>query len=115
MTGRGRLSLAHLTLLASAPPDLLRAAASAGFERVGLRVVPATEGEDRYPLAAGSPMLRDTVSLLDDLGLEVLDVEALRLDGSTSPAQWLPALELGAVLGARVLNVIGADGDRGRL
>lgn len=109
------LALAHLTLLGSSPPTLIEVAGEAGFTMVGVRVLPATSAEVRYPLGAGTPLLARTRRALAATGITVLDVEALSLDGTMNAEQWLPALETAAELGAMVLNVIGSDPDRSRL
>jgi sugar phosphate isomerase/epimerase len=109
------LGLAHLTALNVEPPDLVVAAARAGFSSIGLRVHPATPGESRHPMGAGGAMVAETVRRCRDLGVHVRDVEVLALDGTRGPQEWLPALESGAELGAEVLNVIGADPEPERL
>ncbi|WP_190814358.1 sugar phosphate isomerase/epimerase family protein [Saccharopolyspora pogona] len=109
------LGVAHLSALDLAPPDLVRHAADAGFASVGVRVFPATPGEQRYPMTPGSPMSRQTLRAMAETGVTVLDVEAFTLDGARGREQWLPALEAGAALGATVLNVIGGDADQHRL
>jgi sugar phosphate isomerase/epimerase len=109
------LGIAHLTLLNVPPPALVTIAATAGFDFVGLRISPAAEREFAYPMGVGSPMLADTRQRLDDHGMEVLDIEVMDLRPDSSLAQWRPALESGAVLGARCLNVIASDPDAARL
>ena len=109
------IGLAHLSALHLSPPDLVEAAAAAGFTSVGIRVYPATPGESPYPMAAGSFMSAQTIERLTATGLAVRDVEAFTLDGARGRGQWEPALEAGAALGASVLNVIGGDPDRSRL
>jgi hypothetical protein len=54
-------------------------------------------------------MFRETIARLDDRGLEVADVEIIRLTPNTRPADAIPLLEIGAGLGARFLNVFGDD------
>uniref|UniRef100_A0AAU1U3H4 Sugar phosphate isomerase/epimerase n=1 Tax=Streptomyces sp. NBC_00119 TaxID=2975659 RepID=A0AAU1U3H4_9ACTN len=107
--------LAHLSALHLDPPSLVTAASEAGFAAVGVRVFPATGTEARYPIAAGAPMTAETVRRCRSTGVSVLDVEAFTLDGARGPAEWMPALEAGAELGARILNVIGGDPDSSRL
>jgi sugar phosphate isomerase/epimerase len=109
------LSLAHLTLLGCSPPELVEIAGEAGYTMVGVRVLPATRAEVRYPLGAGSPLLAQTRRALAATGIGILDVEALSLDENMDAEQWLPALETAAELGASVLNVIGSDPVRPRL
>ncbi|MEW1980524.1 sugar phosphate isomerase/epimerase [Citricoccus sp. NPDC079358] len=109
------LGLAHLSALHLSPPELIDAAAAAGFTSVGIRVHPATQNERPYPVSAGSPMSKKTLGRMEATGLTVRDVEAFTLDGIRSKEQWIPALESGAALEAEILNVICGDPDSGRL
>ncbi|MGX4691923.1 hypothetical protein [Streptomyces sp. JNUCC 63] len=109
------IGLAHLTLLRLSPPELVSTAAAAGYDFVGIRVNAVTEGERQYPMEPGSPMSRETLTRLDDTGLQVRDVEFLTLGPDTGPAHWRPALDAGAALGARTISVVGTDPDRRRL
>lgn len=112
---RSVVGLAHLSLLDSTPPDLVEIAAEAGFDFVGMRVHPATQGETPYPMSSGSSMLTRTCARLRDTGMHVRDIEVLTLDSHTTRQQWQPILDTGAQLGASSLNVIGADEDHARL
>ena len=109
MTGRREVALEHLTLLDVPPPDLVSLAAGAGFGSVSLRISPATDGEQPWPVGPGSPMLAETIRRLDDTGLRVLGAEAIRLDGARG--DWEPVLAAAAELGARYLNALSEDGD----
>lgn len=109
------IGIAHLTLLRLSPPELVAVAAEAGFNFVGVRVKAVTDGESQYPMAPGSTMSHETLRRLADTGLEVLDVEFLTLNPQVGQADWLPALEAGAALGARTISAVGADSDRSRL
>lgn len=105
------LGLAPLSVLGEAPHRIVEAAASAGFDFVGLRVLPVTRTEPFVPLAAGSAESRRTRAALADTGLEVKDVECLVLDGSIGREHWLPALEAAAAVGARTFTVTASDSD----
>jgi sugar phosphate isomerase/epimerase len=105
------VGLGHLTFLDVSPPDLVRMAATAGFDAVGLRASTVGPGEQAWPLAPGSPMLQETLLRLDDTGLRVLDVEIIRLTADTSPTAYGNLFEVGALLGASYVNVIAADPD----
>ena len=72
------LSISHLTVLDAAPPELVTAAADAGFDAVGIRVWPAAD-EPAYPMLGDTPMMRETIARLAGTGTHVLDVEVLRL------------------------------------
>jgi sugar phosphate isomerase/epimerase len=113
MTDRRELSLEHLTLLDVAPPDLVSLAAGAGFDAVSLRISPATDGEQPWPVTPGSRMLADTIRRLDGTGLRVLGAEAIRLDSAR--AGWEPVVETAARLRARYLNAISEDRNLARL
>lgn len=108
------LSISHLTVLDATPPDLVVAAAGAGFDAVGVRVWPAGD-EPAYPMLGDSPMLRETLARLADTGVRVLDVEVLRLRPDSRHDDALRILDAGARLGARDVLVICNDPDEGRL
>ena len=105
--------LEHLTLLDVPPPDLVTVAAAAGFSAVGLRVSPATDDERPWPMSPGSPMLAETALRCADLGITVLDVEAIRLGPRAAPVT--PVLETAAALGAGFVNAICEEQDLSRL
>jgi sugar phosphate isomerase/epimerase len=105
--------LEHLTLLGLAPPEFVSVAAAAGFGAVGLRISVAAPGEEPWPMLPGSPMLAETARRCAQAGVEVLDVEAIRL--GTSAADWEPVLEAAARLGARYVNAVCEDPDLRRL
>ena len=73
-------SLAHLTALSLPPPDLIRAAADAGYQSVGLRLLQVAPGTPFYPLMSDPPLLRESRSALADTGITVHDIEFVRID-----------------------------------
>lgn len=107
------IGLEHLTMLDLAPPEFVGVAASGGFDAVGLRIAPATPGEEPWPMSSGSPMLAETVRRCAAAGVTVLDVEAIRL--VPRPAPYESFLEAAAELGARHVNAICEDPDLDRL
>ena len=56
------IGIAHLTLLALTPPELVTVAAAAGYDFVGVRVKAVTEGEHQYPMQPGSPVNPRSIS-----------------------------------------------------
>ena len=60
-------------------------------------------------------MMRETLSLLSNHGLRVLDIEAIWLKPKTRVRDFVSAIEAAAKLGARSLQVIGNDADESRL
>ncbi len=94
-------SLAHLTALSLTPPELVDAAAAAGYRYVGLRMTKVTTQEPHYPLAYDPALMRATKTHLAATGVEVLDIELARMTSGDNPRDYLRFLEAGAELGAR--------------
>lgn len=112
---RRPLGLAQLSLLNTAPPQLVAIAADAGFDFIGARVRPVTPAERPYDLQPGSPMLKETLSRMADTGVTVRDIEFLLLDGTDQREAWLAMMEAGQALGAASLTVAASDPDSARL
>lgn len=107
-------SLAHLTVLALPPLDMIDAAADAGYHYVGLRLNRVTVTEVLYPVITDRALLRATKSRLATTGVRVLDVELARMDPANDPRSYLPLLETAAELGARHVITQLPDPDRTR-
>jgi sugar phosphate isomerase/epimerase len=101
-------------VLDATPPELVTAAADAGFDAVGIRVWPAAD-EPAYPMLGDTPMMRETLARLADTGTHVLDVEVLRLRPDSQMDDALRILDAGAQLGARGVLVICNDPEEDRL
>jgi len=109
------LSLASLTVLELSPPQMVEVAARAGYSHVGLRLVPATDEEQHFPLVADAGLRRQTQKRLRDTGIKVLDVEILRLRADTRVADFEAIMAVGAAFGASEVLVAGNDSDEARL
>lgn len=108
------LSLAALTVLELSPPAMVSCAAAAGYNHVGLRLIPATPTEIRYDTLGDTPTVREIRAQLDATGVRVLDVEILRLTPHTEVTEFLPVLDTAARLGAANALVAGNDADAAR-
>jgi sugar phosphate isomerase/epimerase len=113
MTGRFDgipLSLAHLSELEVAPPDLVALAARAGLASIGLRTRAASPGGIEYPLrgAAEQAEMRRRIA---DTGVSVLYIELVSLFEDTRLEDCRPMLEAGAAIGATRLVVAGDSAD----
>ena len=107
-------SLAHLTVLQSTPPEMVKIAAATGYRYVSLRIKAVTPNEPTYPLMDDRAMMKETKRLLKETGVGVLDIELVRLDPETEPESYLAFLEAGAELGARSVIAQLPDTDRKR-
>ena len=105
------LGLAPLGFLELKPPDLITAAAAAGFSSVGIRARAVTPGGIEYPLLPGSPMERETRSRLASTGLSIFQLEIVSLKRDLDVSACRPLFETAASLGASRLVVSGDDSD----
>jgi sugar phosphate isomerase/epimerase len=94
------LSLAHLTMIHVSPPKLAAIAGRCGYRYVGLRLTEVTGG-DAWPILTDTALLKETKDELAARGVGVLDVELVRLRPDTKVADYVPMLEIAAILGAR--------------
>jgi hypothetical protein len=102
-------------MLDIAPPDFVTLAAESGFDAVGIRAAVAGATEERWPMIASSPMLTETQRRMAATGVTVLDVEVVRLTPDSNPAAYEALFDVGALLGARFVNVLPDDPDLDRL
>jgi len=97
-----QFSLAHLTVLGCAPPEMTYIAARAGYDFVSFRpIFFGLAGEPNYALAENKELLRQTKTALADTGMKLLDIELARIYDGLDPKKYLPALEVAAELGGR--------------
>ena len=108
------VSLPHLAMLEASPPEMIRAAASAGFDAVGLRIRPTMAGEAPHPLRPGTRMHKECLALLSETGVKLLDIEAFWLRPETDPRDFLADMETASALGAESLQFACADPDLAR-
>ncbi len=107
-------SLAHLTVLDLAPPQMVTLAARVGYQAIGVRLLPATPGGAAY-LLDDPAMLRETVAASRDTGVQIFDLEIIRLEPTTDVSSFTRFFETGAALGAKAILTAGNDPDESRL
>jgi sugar phosphate isomerase/epimerase len=97
-----QFSLAQLTCLHASPPELIRIAAAAGYDCVGLRLLEVTGG-DSWPLQSDPQLMRATKDAMAAHGVSVLDVELVRLTPDVQILELRRTFDTAAELGARHL------------
>jgi len=102
------LFLAPTTLMDVGPLGVIEAAADAGYDGLGLRLHPSP-GLPYHPVVGDPPLIRQMKQALTASGLAVLDIYSFYLEPQTDLEGFVPALSLGAELGARYALVQGAD------
>jgi sugar phosphate isomerase/epimerase len=115
MTKRHPISLAHLTVLDTTPPELVSVAAAAGFRTIGIRLTATPSvGVPPYDVLHEGPMLRETLARLADTGIAVLDTEFLRFEPEQPIGVPEGFLEVSARLGAKHVLVMSAEPEEAR-
>jgi len=110
-----RISLAHLTVLDTTPPELVAVAAGAGFRSIGIRLTATPSvGIPPYDMLHHGPLLRETLRRLTDTGVSVLDTEFLRFEPEHPVGIPEGFLEVSARLGARNVLVMSAEPEEAR-
>lgn len=107
-----RLVFAPTTLVHSPPLECLRAALDAGYDGAGLRVHPSPH-LPFHPLLGDAALIGEIKAIVRELPL--LDLYSFYLRPESTIAGFVPALELGAELGAKYALVQGDDPERERL
>jgi sugar phosphate isomerase/epimerase len=110
-----QISLAHLTVLDTTPPELVTVAAAAGFRTIGIRLTATPSvGVPPYDMLHEGPMLRETLARMAGTGVSVLDTEFLRFEPEQPIGIPEGFLEVSARLGARHVLVMSAESDEDR-
>jgi sugar phosphate isomerase/epimerase len=110
-----QLSLAHLTVLDTTPPELVSVAAAAGFRTIGIRLTATPSvGVPPYDILSDGPLLRETLVRLADTGVSVLDTEFLRFEPDQPVGIPEGFLEVSARLGAKHVLVMSAEPEESR-
>jgi sugar phosphate isomerase/epimerase len=110
------ISLAFLTTFEVGPLEAVRIAAAAGYQMVGLRLLPAAPGaEPDYPLLHDDALLGEVRAALAETGVRVGDVEIVRLKDDNDWDLLARFCARAEALGARHVLVAGDDADIGRL
>ncbi|WP_245897873.1 sugar phosphate isomerase/epimerase family protein [Pseudoprimorskyibacter insulae] len=94
---------------------MIEAAATGGFDAVGLRLLQVTATTPGYPLWQNARMLRETHAAMRATGVQVHDIEFVRLTPDTQVESLLPFLDIGAELCAREVITAPYDPDHARM
>ena len=108
------ICVSHLTALDAAAEDFIDAAAAGGFEGCGLRIIPPKHAPTT-PIAGDKPRIAALRRRADDRGIRIFEAESFGIDGDTRIADFLPALDAAAELGASYIVSGGIDADENRL
>ncbi len=93
-------SLAHLSMIAVPPRELVGVAAEAGYDYTGFRLTPSPSTGVDHGLIGDVRALRDLRRAIDDSGVRILDVEVVRMKDPSAVTDAAPLLEAAGILGA---------------
>ena len=100
------ISLAPLASADASPLEQVTAAATAGFDAMGLPLAPA---QPQYDLIANCAMRHEVRSALRDTGIRLLETGNIRLGVHDDPRKFVPLLDVGRELGAEYVLITGTD------
>jgi sugar phosphate isomerase/epimerase len=103
------LSLSPLTVLPCSPREQLEAAAEAGFDTVGLRLIPTLPTD--VDVMCDQAMQKTIAALVSDSGLRVFDIEVARVTPDLDVTSLRRTLDYAGRLGAQRLAVTSAGHD----
>jgi sugar phosphate isomerase/epimerase len=109
------ISVSHLTALDAPPEEFIDGAAAAGFEGVGLRILPPKHAPQQWPVVGDRPRAAALRRRADDLGIRIFEAESFGIAADTDVALMGPALETAAALGASYVVSGGIADDEARL
>jgi sugar phosphate isomerase/epimerase len=107
-------ALAHLTALTLTPPQLVDAAARAGYPYASVRMTRVTPAEPLYDLGRDRALMRETKARMAGTGVRIHDVELFRMDPVLEPEAFKAELDATAELGAKHIICQLPDPDRAR-
>ncbi|RFO97237.1 xylose isomerase [Rhodoferax lacus] len=108
-------SLAYLTVNTSSAPQAVSMAAELGYGFVGLRLQANAPGAPHQSYLEDVAVQRETLARMKDTGVQVFDLEIIRIGPQFEPLHYRALLEAGAALKARAVLVAADDTDEHRL
>jgi sugar phosphate isomerase/epimerase len=108
-------SLAYLTAPTASAVQAIGLAADLGYSHVGLSPFPNGAGAPYQPMLGDGAALREVQASLRDTGVQVFDIEIIRIGAAFDAQVYLPALALGAEIGAKAVLIAADDTDAARL
>lgn len=107
-------SIAYLTVNGAEPIEQIEAAAAAGLDAVGLRVVAPLGLPLAYLIAGDTARIREIRRATERTGVRVLDSEVFTLAPDTNVNDFVPALAAAAEIGSTYMQITSEDPDWAR-
>ncbi|MDK2866736.1 MAG: hypothetical protein PWP51_1259 [Clostridiales bacterium] len=95
-------SLAQLTVMGCAPPEMAYIARMCGYDYISIRPIHmGLPGEPNYEIAKNKDLFDATKRALDDTGIKIHDIELAKIYDGNDVSSYEPAFEASARLGAK--------------
>ena len=108
------IGLAYLSVGGADPVEHIEAAAEAGFGAVGLRILPPGDLPLPHDIVGDPGRQRAIRQACERTGIRVFDLEVFTLAASTDMDALRRALDVGAHIGAAIVQVVVEDPERSR-
>lgn len=109
------LSLSYLTVFDITPLEAISVAEQAGYDMIGLRLLPAGATEDQHKIFTDQAYFNEVLARLNNSNLTVADVEIVRLNEHYTDDKFRSFVEKAQQLGAKNVLVAGDDPEKHRL
>ena len=114
MIDRHPTSLAFLTVQGCPPVEHVKAAAAAGYDAAGLRLIAPHGLELAHPIVGDKALVRELKAVAADLGVSFLDGEVFTLRPDSDVDAWLPVLDAAAEFSMPLMQITSEDPDLAR-
>ena len=114
MWRQGALSLAYLTVNGADPLEHIAAAAEAGYQAAGLRILPPRHLADAPSIVGNAPLVRAIKRACRDFGISLLDAEVVSISATSTWSELQAVVDVAAELGFGFIQTVVEDPDEQR-
>lgn len=108
------LAIAYLTIENGTPVEQIEAAAAAGFDALGLRLLAPQGLRLAHDIIGNDALIHAIRSACQRTGVRILDVDVFTIAPGTDIGAFAPAIATAAALGASIIQVVCDDPDAHR-
>jgi len=114
MWQQGSYSLAYLTVNGADPLQHIAAAAEAGYQAAGLRILPPRHLADAPSVVGNAPLIRAIKRACADSGISLLDAEVVSITANTTWSELQAVVDTAAELGFGFIQTVIEDPEERR-
>jgi sugar phosphate isomerase/epimerase len=114
MWRQGAFSLAYLTVNGADPLEHIAAAAEAGYQAAGLRILPPRHLSDMPAVVGNVPLIRAIKRACSDSGISLLDAEVVSITPTTAWSELQAVVEAAAEMGFSFIQTVVEDPEEAR-